>query len=115
MSDPTRRDQPAHMDDFLITTLDNGGVHTNSGIHNKVAYNMLTAQGEDGNLILTPEEVAAVFYLTLTQRLSRTSQFADSHRFAVSSARTLFRNLPADELDRKVAAVDAAFTAVGIA
>ena len=55
-----------------------------------------------------------MFYLTLTQRLSRTSQFADSHRFAVSSARTLFRNLPAEERDRKVAAVDEAFKAVGI-
>ncbi len=118
LSDPTRFGQPAHMDDFKVLPNtragDFGGVHTNSGIHNKVAYNMLTAEGADGNLILTPNEVAAVFYLTLTQRLSRTSQFADSHRFAVSSARTLFRDLPADERDRKVAAVDAAFKAVGI-
>jgi Zn-dependent metalloprotease len=119
LSDPTRFGQPAHMKDFkaLPNTRagDYGGVHTNSGIHNKVAYNMLTAQGDDGILTLTPAEVAAVFYLTLTQRLSRTSQFADSHRFAVSSARTLFRNLPAAERDRKIAAVDAAFKAVGIA
>jgi len=118
LSDPTRFGQPAHMKDFKVLPNtragDFGGVHTNSGIHNKVAYNMLTAEGDDGKLTLTPDEVAAVFYLTLTQRLSRTSQFADSHRFAVSSARTLFRNLPADERARKVAAVDEAFKAVGI-
>jgi bacillolysin/neutral peptidase B len=105
MSDPTRFGQPAHMKDFKVLPNtragDYGGVHTNSGIHNKVAYNMLTAQGDDGSLTLTPAEVAAVFYLTLTQRLSRTSQFAGSHRFAVSSARTLFRNLPTAERDRK--------------
>ena len=119
LSDPAKFGQPAHMKDFKVLPNtqagDFGGVHTNSGIHNKAAFNMLTAQNSDGNLTLTPAEVAAVFYLTLTQRLSRTSQFADSHRFAVSSARTLFRNLPADERDRKVAAVDAAFKAVGIA
>jgi Zn-dependent metalloprotease len=118
LSDPTRFGQPAHMKDFKVLPNtqagDFGGVHTNSGIHNKAAYNMLTAQDGDGNLTLTPAEVAAVFYLTLTQRLSRTSQFADSRRFAVSSAQTLFRNLPADERDRKVAAVEAAFEAVGI-
>ena len=119
LSDPAKFGQPAHMKDFKVLPNtqagDFGGVHTNSGIHNKAAFNMLTAQNSDGSLTMTPAEVAAVFYLTLTQRLSRTSQFADSHRFAVSSARTLFRNLPADERDRKVAAVDAAFKAVGIA
>lgn len=118
LSDPARFEQPAHMDDFRVLPNtragDYGGVHINSGIHNKVAYNMLTAEDEAGNLILTPSEVAAVFYLTLTQRLSRTSQFADSRRFAVSSAQTLFRNLPADERDAKVAVVDGAFEAVGI-
>lgn len=118
LSDPTRFGQPAHMDQFRVLPNtragDWGGVHVNSGIHNKAAFNMLTAEDEDGVLILTPGEVAAVFYLALTQRLSRTSQFADSRRHVVSSARTLFRTLPADQLSRKVAAVDAAFAAVGI-
>jgi Zn-dependent metalloprotease len=89
-------------------------VHVNSGIHNKAAFNMLTTEDEDGRLILSPDEVAAVFYLALTQRLSRRSQFADSRRHVVASARTLFRTLPADQLSHKVAAVDAAFAAVGI-
>jgi Zn-dependent metalloprotease len=58
--------------------------------------------------------VAGVFYLALTQRLSRTSQFADSRRGAVASARSLFRALPVEQRDAKVAAVENAFVTVGI-
>ena len=118
LSDPPRFGDPAHMDDFVVKPDDRGGdwggVHTNSGIHNKAAYNLLTAENEDGTLALTADESAAVFYLALTQRLSRTSQFVDSRRAAVTSARSLFRNLPTEELERKVAAVENAFEAVGI-
>jgi Zn-dependent metalloprotease len=118
MADPTRFNQPAHMRDFrkLPNTRagDWGGVHVNSGIHNKAAYNVLTARADDGTPALTPAEVAAVFYLALTQRLTRTSQFADSRRAVVASARTLFRTLDAAERDAKVAAVEGAFDAVGI-
>ncbi|WP_329000076.1 M4 family metallopeptidase [Kribbella sp. NBC_00709] len=119
LSDPPRFGQPDHMRDFKVLPDtrkgDWGGVHVNSGIHNKAAFNMFTAEDNAGNLVLDPEEVAAVLYLALTQRLSRTSQFADSRRFTVSSARSLFRQLPPEDRDRKIAAVDAAFAAVGIA
>ena len=118
LSDPARFGQPAHMDDFRVLPNtrggDWGGVHVNSGIHNKAAFNLLTAE-ENGALALTVTEVAAVFYLALTQRLSRTSQFADSRRAVVASARTLFRTLPADQQASKIGAVEAAFQAVGIA
>jgi Zn-dependent metalloprotease len=118
LSDPPRFHQPEHMNDFQVrpNTKDGdwGGVHVNSGIPNKAAFNLLTSEEADGTLALSPAEVAAVFYLALTQRLSRTSQFADSRRAVVSSARTLFRRLPADQLVRKIAAIEAAFGAVGI-
>jgi Zn-dependent metalloprotease len=118
MSDPPRFGDPGTMADYqdLPETLagDWGGVHTNSGIHNKMAYDMFTAEDAHGDLALTPAEVAAVFYVTLTQRLSRTSQFIDSRRGAISTARSLFRTLPADQRDAKVQAVAAAYTAVGI-
>lgn len=118
LSDPARFGQPAHMDQFQVRPNtragDFGGVHINSGIHNKAAFNLFTAQTDDGTLQLSPAEVAAVFYLALTQRLSRTSQFTDSRRAVVASAQTLFRNLPADQLATKVAAVEGAFDAVGI-
>jgi len=117
MSDPTLRGQPAHMRNFKVLPDteedDHGGVHTNSGIHNKAAFNILTSV-KGGALVFTPEEVAAFFYMALTQRLSRTSQFSDSRTFVLDSARTLFRNLPQAALDEKISAIEAGFTAVGI-
>ncbi|NYF98338.1 M4 family metallopeptidase [Janibacter cremeus] len=119
MADPTRFDQPAHMDDYrdlpVTQNGDWGGVHTNSGIPNKAAYVLLTTEEPDGALALTPHEVSAVYYIALTQRLSRTSQFVDARRASVASARSFLRGRPRDERDRKVAAVEAAFDAVGIA
>jgi Zn-dependent metalloprotease len=118
LSDPTLFGQPAHMDDYqdLPNTQagDWGGVHVNSGIHNKAAFLVLTSEDDAGDLVMTPSEGAAVFYLALSQRLSQTSQFSDSRNAAVSSARTLFRVLPEDERERKVAAIEAAFSGVGI-
>jgi Zn-dependent metalloprotease len=118
LSDPERFGQPAHMNQFRVLPNtragDWGGVHTNSGIHNKAAFNLFTAQNDDGTPKLGPAEVAAVFYLALTQRLSRTSQFTDSRRAVVASAQTLFRTLPTDQLANKIAAVEGAFDAVGI-
>jgi Zn-dependent metalloprotease len=118
LSDPTLFDQPAHMDDYqdLPNTQagDWGGVHVNSGIHNKAAFLVLTSEDDAGHLVMTPDEVAAVFYLALSQRLSQTSQFIDSRNAVVASARTLFRAAPEDERERKIAAIEAAFSAVGI-
>jgi bacillolysin/neutral peptidase B len=118
MRDPTLFGQPDHMDKFKVLPNtqrgDWGGVHTNSGIHNKAAFNILTAPGSGGSLALTPQEVAGIFYLALTQQLSRTSQFSDSRRGVLVSARTLFRTLPPDQQTAKLAAITNGFTAVGI-
>jgi Zn-dependent metalloprotease len=117
MADPTRQGQPAHMRNYkrLPNTAagDYGGVHTNSGIHNKAAYNIMTAADDQG-LVLTPNDSAAIFYVALTQYLSRTSQFSDSRRAVVTATRSLFRALPPDQLARRVRAVEAGFDAVGI-
>jgi Zn-dependent metalloprotease len=117
MSDPTLHGQPAHMRAFKVLPNtragDNGGVHTNSGIHNKAAFNILTAV-KGGTLVFKPEEVAAFFYLALTQRLSRTSQFTDSRTAVLDSARTLFRSLAPAALAEKISAIEDGFTAVGI-
>ena len=117
MSDPTLHGQPAHMKDFKILPNtkngDSGGVHTNSGIHNKAAYNILISE-KGTDLVFKPEEVAALFYLALTQRLSRTSQFADSRAAVLDSARTLFRKLTSAALSEKISAIEAGFSAVGI-
>ena len=118
MQDPTRHGQPADMRDYRVLPRtqpgDWGGVHVNSGIHNKAVYLILTAQDDAGHLVLTPDEVAAIFYLSMTQQLSRTSQFADSRRGALTSARTLFRALSPALQQNKLDAVAVGFTAVGI-
>lgn len=119
MQDPTRFGQPGHMKDFqVLPNTDNGdwgGVHVNSGIHNRAAYLILTAKDAAGKTVLQPRDVAAVFYLALTQHLSRTSQFSDSRRSVLLAARTLFRNQSKEDQDTKVNAIAQAFTAVGIA
>lgn len=118
MSNPPLYGQPAHMKDFKVLPItqagDRGGVHTNSGIHNKAAFNILTAVDAAGNLICSPREVAAIFYLALTQQLSRNSQFSDSRRGALTSARTLFRTLPSDQQTKRLDAIAQGFNAVGI-
>jgi len=117
MSNPPLHGQPDHMQNFRVRPNtrqgDFGGVHTNSGIHNKAAFNILTAV-KNGVLVFTPSEVAAFFYLAVTQRLSRTSQFTDSRTAVLDSARTLFRNLPPADLNQRISAIKSGFTAVGI-
>jgi Zn-dependent metalloprotease len=118
MKDPAKFGQPDHMKKFrkLRNTEqeDWGGVHINSGIHNKCAFLILTAKDAAGAPVFTPQQVAGIFYITLTQQLSRTSQFADSRRGALLAARTLFRSLPKAQQDKKIAAIAKAFDAVGI-
>ncbi|MEP6921683.1 MAG: M4 family metallopeptidase [bacterium] len=115
MRRPEKFDQPAHMDDFkkLPKTEggDWGGVHTNSGIHNKAAYNLVIAK-DGGKYLLKPKEVAALFYLALTQNLSRTSRFSDSRRGVELAARSLFANQ--SNKQAKFKAVAKAFDKVGI-
>src|ERR1700688_1272094 len=117
MQDPTQDGQPKLMKHFiqLPLTLNHnlGGVHLNSGIHNYAAFNIMTAN--DGRkFIFTPKELAAMFYIALTQQLSRQSTFADSRRAVVLATRSLFRNLPRTQIDLRVAAVKAGFAAAGI-
>jgi Zn-dependent metalloprotease len=112
VSDPRKFGQPAHIDEYVQTTSDFGGVHINSGIHNKAAHLMLTAQSSAGAALFTPTRVAQLFYLALTQHLSRTSGFTDSRRGVLLAARSLFRQ--DSELNAKLAAIRAAFDGVGI-
>jgi len=118
MRTPTLFNQPDNMKNFKVLPNtdrgDFGGVHTNSGIHNKAAFNILTSVDSAKKLIFTATDVAAVFYITLTQQLSRTSQFSDSRRGALTAARTLFRAQPAAQLKQKLDAIAAGFDAVGI-
>lgn len=76
LQNPGVTGDPDHMAQFVHTTADWGGVHTNSNIHNKAAYNVLTATGAGGQRVLTPAEAAILFYLALG-RLSSQAVFDD--------------------------------------
>ena len=65
--------QPDHMDDYVNTTGDNGGVHINSGIPNFAFYRTAVELG--GNAW---EKAGAIWYRTLTAgRLSTNAVFQD--------------------------------------
>ncbi len=113
LSDPPACGQPGHMRDYrdLGEDVDHGGVHTNSGIHNKAAFNLLTAT-RNGVPVLDPATVAKLFYLTLTEQLSRTSGFSDSRRGLEIVARSLFRVDP--DRTARMETIAQAFDDVGI-
>jgi Zn-dependent metalloprotease len=64
--------------------------------------------------IFKPHELAAMFYVALTQQLSRQSTFSDSRRGVVLATRSLFRTLPRHQLETRVKAVKDGFKAAGI-
>jgi len=117
MQDPTRFGQPKLMKDFRVspnTLAGNfGGVHINSGIHNFAAFSVITAMN-GRNFMFKPAELAAMFYIALTQQLSRQSRFTDSRRGVVLATRSLFRTRPQAEIDARVRAVAAGFDAAGV-
>ncbi|MGC5222170.1 M4 family metallopeptidase [Micromonospora sp. DT81.3] len=66
-----RDPQPAHMDGYVRTTDDNGGVHINSGIPNRAFY--LTAEALGGNAW---ERAGLIWYRALTSGLPSDATFS---------------------------------------
>lgn len=114
LSKPSRFNQPEHMKNFVVTSKDFGGVHTNSGIHNFAAFKIMTARDAQQRFMFTPNELAAIFYIALTQQLSRLSGFSDSRRGVTLAAQTVFRNDPEAKRSEKISAISKSFDAVGI-
>jgi bacillolysin/neutral peptidase B len=112
LSDPARTGDPDHMDDYLNTNLDSGGVHTNSNIHNKAAYNVLTAEDRNGKRVFSPRDVAVLYYLTLI-RLGMLATFSDALE-ALSEVAKVYYAGDTTERDKKVKLIQKAYKAVGI-
>ena len=114
--DPPRQGHPKVMSAYrqMAPDDDYGGVHINSGIHNFAAYNIITADDGAGSPLFKPEESAAMFYIALTQHLSRQSKFSDSRRAVLLAARSLFRSLPQADIDTRVHAIETGFDAAEI-
>jgi Zn-dependent metalloprotease len=77
--------QPAHMRDYVETSSDNGGVHTNSGIPNHAFY--LTATEIGGKAW---EKAGKIWYITLRDRLRETSDFQETADLTFEVAGSLF-------------------------
>ena len=82
-----RDPQPSHMDGYIHTTEDNGGVHINSGILNHAFY--LAARAIGGK---TWEVLGRIWYSALTGRLRPEADFADFTRATVDIAGELYGN-----------------------
>ena len=77
--------QPAHMDDYVITSEDSGGVHINSGIPNHAFY--LAAVAVGGHAW---EFVGLVWYDTLTGDVPSDCDFETFARLTVATAGARF-------------------------
>ncbi len=93
--------QPGHMRDYKNVSNDNGGVHINSGIPNKAAYEVAMAIGQD--------KLSDIWYRTLTTYFTSSSQFTDAANFTVQSAIDLYGSGSAE-----AKAVAAAWESVGL-
>lgn len=95
--------QPAHMDDFVVTNRDNGGVHINSGIPNRAF--VLFAQAVGG---FAWETAGQVWYQTAID--DTLDEHADFNRFAALTCDQAFARFGHDV----AAACVAAWAGVGI-
>jgi len=80
-------DQPAHMRDYHDLPVDrehdNGGVHTNSGIPNKAAYEVAIRVGD--------EKLAKIWYRALQEYLKPRSTFHDAALATIRAATDLYQ------------------------
>ena len=97
--------QPGHMDDYVETTEDNGGVHINSGIPNKAFHLAATEIG--GNAW---EGAGQIWYKTLTEgNLPKNADFAMFAQATIDTAKTMH-----GESSAQAQAVASAWQQVGV-
>jgi hypothetical protein len=100
-----RDPQPAHYDDYVVTTADNGGVHINSGIPNKAFHLVATTLGG-----YAWQRAGQIWFDTITGDIRADCDFPTFARLTLAAATTRYgaRSPEAD-------AVRGAWAAVGLA
>jgi len=83
LSDPTRYNDPAHMNQYIYTTEDNGGVHSNSGIPNKAFYNLATAIG-------SRNVAGKIWYKANTDYMTTSTNFSGARAATLQAAADLY-------------------------
>jgi Zn-dependent metalloprotease len=99
-----RDPQPAHMDDYVSTPDDNGGVHINSGIPNHAFYVAATALGGHAW-----ERAGLIWYRAITGDLASTADFAAFADATLAAAAAEY-----GESSEEVAAVRAGWIRTGV-
>ncbi|PZG31384.1 peptidase M4 [Listeria ivanovii] len=94
LKEPDKYNQAAHMNEYesmpITEEYDWGGVHFNSGIPNKAAYNTITKVGK--------EKAEQLYFRALKYYLTKKSQFVDAKNALQQAARDLY----SEEVARKV-------------
>lgn len=101
MANPERYGQPGHVDDYLVTDRDHGGVHTNSGIINRAYVSMVGDIGRSAS--------EQIVYTAMTRYLDSDSGFEDFRAACLRAARERY-----GPDSPQVQGVDAAFRTVGL-
>jgi thermolysin len=107
--------QPDHINDKYTGSNDNGGVHINSGIMNKIAYLIANGGTHRGIKVcegLGREVLGRIYYDVLTNNLTPSSDFSDMHDAVLDSLLNLYEGDP--RYARWKASITNAFAAVGI-
>lgn len=92
LSDPEKYGQPSNYKDYIYIDSDNGGIHINSGIPNKVAYRTIKSIGI--------EKSQHIYYRALTLYLSKHSDFKDAKISLVQAAQDLYGSKIASEVKK---------------
>lgn len=116
MANPPNCGDPDRMSNYVMTSADNGGVHTNSGIPNKVFY--LIAAGDTHNGIpvegMGRSKAGRLYFTTHTTRLGSSAQFSDARDASIEQARQFVREGRYGFGDDDVCTVINAWAAVGL-
>ncbi|TCP57637.1 thermolysin [Tumebacillus sp. BK434] len=102
MSDPGAYGDPAHMSQYVNTSADNGGVHTNSGIPNKAFYNFATAIG-------SRDIAGKIWYIASRDYMTSSTNFSGARAATLSACAALYGTGSS-----YYSALQNAWTAVGI-
>ncbi len=118
LQNPPAFGQPDHISGYVVLpeSNDNGGVHTNSGIHNKVGYLLLEGGTHNGIPVagLGHDKAEQLLFNVMRYRLSRGVTFLEARNATVAAARDFVSAGISDWDDADVCEVINAYATVGL-
>ncbi|MFQ5594919.1 MAG: M4 family metallopeptidase [Anaerolineae bacterium] len=92
LSNPAAFGDPGKLSEYLCTTGDNGGVHTNSSIANHAAYLMAAGDTYNGFTVsgIGRPDTGQIYYRTLSQYLTPISNFGDAYLATLNACYDLY-------------------------